>query len=318
MIRSPIKSGSGFPPRRSLPSRLPTHLAPEKMSILQSKTQVIALMPLRSTLPCLARLAMLAPACLVVVYLSFGLFHVISLTLRDGGIAYLHFLARRDYLFALIRTIELSVISTLICALIGYPLALYIHQYKRNKSLLLILVVAPWLVSIVVRSYGWVVILGSTGLINSALLAAHLIDSPLKLIFNGTGIVIGMVHVFLPFMVFSILAVLGKMNASLVEASMSLRAGPASTFFRVVLPLSLPGVLSGAILVFLSCTGAVVTPLLLGGLSQNTLGSQIYVEIFSTFDFPKASTLAVVLVLTSGVVALPLIFLERSVSRWQR
>lgn len=288
------------------------------MSALQTKTRVIALIPLQSTSPSISRLAMLAPACLVIAYLSFGLFHLISLTLRDGGSAYLNFVARRDYLSALIRTIEFSVISTFICVLIGYPLAFYIHQYKRNKSLLLVLVVAPWLVSIVVRSYGWVVILGSTGLVNSALLALHIIDSPIKLIFNGIGVVIGMVHVFLPFMVFSILAVLGKMSASLVEASMSLRAGPAFTFFRVVLPLSLPGILSGSILVFLSCTGAVVTPLLLGGLSQNTLGSQIYVEIFSTFDFSKASTLAAVLVLASGVLAFPLMFLDRSVSRWQR
>lgn len=287
------------------------------MSAAQNKAEASYSMPRKYESKTVLRAAMLAPVCLIIAYFSFGLVHVISLTFLDGGSAYAGFFLRRDYLNALIRTHELSVISTLLCAMLGYPLAFYIHQYRGNKTRLIILVITPWLVSIVVRSFGWVVILGSTGLANSLLMSLHITDSPVKLIFNSVGIIIGMVHVFLPFMVLSILAVLGKIDNSLVEASMSLRAGPAVTFFCVIWPLSLPGVLSGAILVYLSCAGAVVTPLLLGGLSQNTLGSQIYVEIFSTFDFAKASTLAVILVITSAMIALPLIVAERIVSRRQ-
>lgn len=263
------------------------------------------------------RAALLAPVCLIIGYFVFGLVHIFSLTFADGIKAYADLFTRRDYLNALIRTHELSVVSTFICGVLGYPLALYINQYEGNKSRLIVLVITPWLVSIVVRSYGWVVILGSTGLVNSLLMQMHLIESPVTLIFNSIGIIVGMVHVFLPFMVLSVLAVLGKIDSSVVEASMSLRAGPLKTFAKVIWPLSLPGVLSGAILVYLSCTGAVVTPLLLGGIGQNTLGSQIYVEIFSTFDFAKASTLAVVLVITSAVIVLPLIIAEKLVIRRQ-
>ncbi|MGE0719867.1 MAG: ABC transporter permease, partial [Alphaproteobacteria bacterium] len=132
---------------------------------------------------------------------------------------------------------------------------------------------------------------------------------------NTTGVVIGLVHVFCPFMILAILAVFLQLERSQEEASMSLGAGPVETFWRVVLPLSLPGVISGVMLVYLMATGAIVTPLLLGGLRDRMLGTQIYQEMFQLFDFPKAATLAVILTATALLVVLPLQWLERRVSR---
>jgi putative spermidine/putrescine transport system permease protein len=221
------------------------------------------------------------------------------------------FFARKDYVNALIYTHESAFLTSAVCALIGYPVAAYIARYQGNRNHLLLLVFVPWLVSVVVRTYGWIVILGARGIFNQALIATGVVDTPLRLVFNATGVTIGMVHVLTPFMIISILSVFMDYDYALEEAGMSLGARPVERFFRITLPMTLPGVLSGAILVYLLAVGAIVTPMLLGGVATKTTGTQIYDEIFATFNFAKATAIAVVLVVSSLVVVVPLSWMER-------
>jgi putative spermidine/putrescine transport system permease protein len=228
---------------------------------------------------------------------------------------YARFFARRDYVDVLVRTLWVAGLTTLVSLAIGYPVAWAVARHKGRRDWLLVLIILPWLVSVVVRTYGWIVILGNRGLLNAFLGWLGVIDTPLKLMFNTTGIVIGLVHVFCPFMILAILAVFLHLERSLEEASMSLGAGPWQTFRKVIWPLSLPGVISGTMIVYLMATGAIVTPLLLGGLRDRMLGTQIYQEMFQVFDFPRAATMAVILTATALAVVLPLGMLERRVSR---
>lgn len=228
---------------------------------------------------------------------------------------YARFFARRDYVDVLVRTLWVAGLTTLVSLAIGYPVAWAVARHKGRRDWLLVLIILPWLVSVVVRTYGWIVILGNRGLLNAFLGWLGVVDTPLKLMFNTTGIVIGLVHVFCPFMILAILAVFLHLERSLEEASMSLGAGPWQTFHKVIWPLSLPGVISGTMIVYLMATGAIVTPLLLGGLRDRMLGTQIYQEMFQVFDFPRAATMAVILTATALAVVLPLGMLERRVSR---
>jgi putative spermidine/putrescine transport system permease protein len=228
---------------------------------------------------------------------------------------YRQFFARADYIDVLVRTLWVAALTTAVSLVISYPVAYFVARFHGRRDWLLVLILLPWLVSVVVRTYGWIVILGNRGLLNGYLAWLGVIDSPLRLLFNTTGVVIGLVHVFCPFMILAILAVFLQLDRSQEEASMSLGAGPVETFWRVVLPLSLPGVISGVMLVYLMSTGAIITPLLLGGLRDRMLGTQIYQEMFQLFDFPKAATLAVILTATALVLVLPLQWLERRVSR---
>ena len=262
---------------------------------------------------------LLLPLAAVLGLFLFGLGQLVwsSIAGPDGPslALYRQFFARADYVTVLFRTLWIAGLTTVVSLVIGYPVAYFIARYRGRRDWLLVLIMLPWLVSVVVRTYGWIVILGNRGLINSWLAYMGLVDGPVRLMFNTTGIVIGLVHVFCPFMILAILAVFLQLERSQEEASMSLGAGPVETFWRVVLPLSLPGVISGVMLVYLMSTGAIVTPLLLGGLRDRMLGTQIYQEMFQLFDYPKAAAIAVILTVTALLVVLPLQWLERRVSR---
>lgn len=218
--------------------------------------------------------------------------------LRDSGIQ-----------SVLVRTIVISAITTFVCAVLGYPLALFLAR-SRNRNLWLILVISPWLVSIVVRTFGWMVLLGSRGVVNTALHATGIIGPPLRILFTPTAVVIGLVHVFLPFMVIAILSSLLQTDRRLEEASRILGATRWQTFRSVTLPLSVPGLIGGCSLVLLMATGAIVTPLLLGGLRDRMLGTQIYTEIFQVFNFQRAAALALILLVVALALVTPLRFVE--------
>jgi putative spermidine/putrescine transport system permease protein len=199
------------------------------------------------------------------------------------------------------RTVKVAGMTTLICAVLAYPLASFIAS-SRRRNLLLILVISPWLTSVIVRTFGWIVILGNRGVLNTSLRSLGLIDAPLRILFTPAGTILGLVHVLLPFMIISILAVLVQLDRRLPEAGMSLGAGPIQTFLRITFPLSLPGVLSGCSLTYLLASGAIVTPILLGGLRDTMLGTQIFQEIFALYNFNRAAAMAMVLLVTSLVV----------------
>jgi putative spermidine/putrescine transport system permease protein len=266
----------------------------------------------------ISQLLLLTPALLLLALFAISVVQMIATSFigKDGFSLehYREFFTRPDYIAIYLRTIGVSFLVTLFSILLGYPIAFGIWRYRGNRNHLMIMVILPWLVSIVVRTYGWIVILGPKGLINEFLGWVGVIHSPLRLMFNTTGVVIGLVHVLIPFMIISILSVLLHLDRKLEEASMSLGGRPFYTFWRVSLPLSLPGALSGAMLVYLMSTGAIVTPILLGGVADRMVGTQMYQEMIQTFNFPKGSMLAFLLLLAGLAVVLPMQKLERRLS----
>lgn len=265
---------------------------------------------------------LLLPALLLLTLFLVSVVRMIAMAfVDDDGFTlalYREFIARPDYIWIYVRTIAVSLVVTFLSIVVGYPIAFGIWRHKGNRNVLMILVILPWLVSIVVRTYGWIVILGPRGLVNELLKWVGVIESPIRLMFNTTGVVIGLVHVLVPFMIISILTVLLHLDRSLDEASKSLGARPWHGFLRVTLPLSVPGIISGSILVFLMSTGAIVTPILLGGVQDRMVGTQIYQEAIQTFNFPKASMLAFLLLLSGLAMVLPLQRLERKLTAWSR
>lgn len=266
------------------------------------------------------RLLLLAPAVLLLGLFGVSVVQLIASSLVDEGrlslALYTDFFSRADYRDILFRTIRVSLLVAALCVVIGYPIAYAMWRYKGNRSHLMILIILPWLVSIVVRTYGWMVILGPKGLINEFLAWAGLIERPVRMMFNTTGVVIGLVHILIPFMIISILSVMLHLDRRLEEASASLGARSYHTFFRVTLPLTVPGIITGTMLVYLMSTGAIVTPILLGGVRDRMMGTQMYQEVIQTFNFPKASMLAFLLLLAGLAVVLPLQALERKLSRF--
>ncbi|MGH7156045.1 MAG: ABC transporter permease, partial [Acetobacteraceae bacterium] len=189
-------------------------------------------------------------------------------------------LAQPAYFRALANTLDISVLSTVLCLLFGYPIAyLMATTSARARRVLMILILIPFWTSILVRTFAWIVILGTHGLVNRALMALGLISSPLKLLFNMTGVQIGMVHVLLPFMVFPLFASMMRIDPNILRVARSLGAAPHRAFLHVFLPLSLPGITAGSVIVFLLAVGFYITPALLGGPGQITLATMIDMEI---------------------------------------
>jgi putative spermidine/putrescine transport system permease protein len=173
-------------------------------------------------------------------------------------------------------------------------------------------ILAPLLVSVVVRSFGWLVILGPNGLINSTLTGLGVVDEPLRLLYTETAIVLGLTHVFLSFMVLSIAAALDRIDPALIRAAQNLGASPRQAFRRIVLPLSLPGVAAGCLIVFTLSTSAFITPALLGGPRVKVMSFLAYQQSLLLTDWPYGSAIAfILLALSGGAVLLYLRAIER-------
>ncbi|MBY2918414.1 ABC transporter permease subunit [Rhizobium leguminosarum] len=203
----------------------------------------------------------------------------------------------------LLQTLEISAIATAICLLIGYPTAYWIATAsKRLRVILIVLVVLPYLTSDLARTYSWVVILGDSGLINSTLINLGLISSPLPLIYNRVAVYVGMVHIMLPMMILPIISVMMSIDKSLVAAAKSMGARPFTAFWRVYFPLSMPGVRSGTLLVFVICLGFYITPAALGGLGDAMLSTFIASQVATGFDMASISASSFVLLAVAIVV----------------
>jgi putative spermidine/putrescine transport system permease protein len=209
------------------------------------------------------------------------------------------------YLVVIGRTLLLGAIVTLTTLILGYPLAYFLARTQsRWRGILLLLVIFPLLLNLVVRSFGWMALLANRGLVNNVLIELGLIAAPLKLMFNLTGLVIGLTHIYLPFMVLMLMAALANVPRDVEEAAATLGAGRTRTFVSVILPLSVPGILAGSILVFVLTISALVTPRLLGGPTYKVMATLIYDEFLQMLDWPSGSALAFVLTLIAiGVIA---------------
>ncbi|MEZ5651626.1 MAG: ABC transporter permease [Burkholderiaceae bacterium] len=200
------------------------------------------------------------------------------------------------YLEIIGRTLGLGITVVLLTLLLGYPLALFLARTRsRLRPWLIILVVFPLLLNLVVRSFGWIVLLANRGLINDTLRALGIIDQPIRLMFNYTGLLIGLAHVFLPFMVLVLVGAIQNIPRDVEAAARTLGASSFTVFRRITFPLSLPGVLSGSILVFVLTISALVTPRLLGGPTYQVMSTLIFDEFLKLLNWPRGAAMAFVL-----------------------
>lgn len=265
------------------------------------------------------RVAFLSPATVVIVVLfmmPMGIICAYSLLSRGayGGVILPWTVEsyRRvfDPLYAEIfwRSFWLAAISTLLCLVLGFPLALYIAR-SRRRTLLLNLVMLPFWTSFLIRTYAWMFLLRDTGLINTILQLLHLIRQPLPLLFNDGAVVLGLVYGYLPFMVLPLYATLEKLDPALLDAASDLGATPWVTTWKIVIPLSRSGMVAGALLVFIPCLGAYLTPDLLGGGKTVMIGNLVQNQFTTARDWPFGSAVSLLL------MALVLIILLRMLSR---
>src|SRR5215467_7024797 len=199
------------------------------------------------------------------------------------------------YLVILLRSFVMGLVATALCLVFAFPAALFISRAPRHKDLYLSLVMLPFWTSFLVRTYAWMFLLRDTGLINTLLEKLGVIHGPLSLLYNDGAVILGLVYGYLPFMVLPLYATLERLDRNLLEAAADLGAKPWVTMTRVVIPLSAPGIRAGAILVFIPCLGAYLTPDLLGGGKTVMIGNLIQNQFTTARDWPFGSAISLVL-----------------------
>ncbi len=195
-----------------------------------------------------------------------------------------------------VRTFRLAVEVTAICLLVGYPVAMFLATLRRNwRTVFIVLVLLPFWTSVLVRSYTWMVLLGREGLINTALQWAGLTDAPVRLLFTPFAVYLGMVQILLPIMILTLYGVMAEIDGGLSRAARILGASPWRAFWHVYVPLTVPGIATGCVLVFILALGFFITPALLGGPRLRMLANLIDVEVHETLNWTQAAAIAVVL-----------------------
>lgn len=223
-------------------------------------------------------------------------------------------IARDDYfqvIFA--RTFGMAVLVTLICIAIGVPEAYVLSRLsERWRAVSIVIVLGPMLISVVVRTLGWAILLGNEGVINKLLLSSGLVAEPVKMMFTFTGVVVALVHVLVPFMVLAVWASLQKLDVATEQAAESLGAGLATVLGRIVFPQVIPGVLSGGLIVFALAASAFATPAIIGGRRLKVVPTTIYDEFLGNLNWPLGAALAAVLVVIVLVISIGMNrFIER-------
>ena len=213
------------------------------------------------------------------------------------------------YFVTYLNSVKLAFIATLFTLLIGYPIAYGIARSPQpTRNILLLLVVIPFWISFLLRVYSWMGILKTNGLINGFLLWLGVIDQPLELLYTDTAVYIGMVYSYLPYMILPLYANLVKLDIRLLEAASDLGAKKWQGFVDVTLPLSMPGIIAGCLLVFIPAIGEYVIPALLGGADTLMIGRVLFDEFFLNRDWPVASAVAIVLLL---LLVLPIVYFQK-------
>lgn len=210
------------------------------------------------------------------------------------------------YLKIVVRSLAIALTTTIACLIAGYPFAWFVaKRFTGWRNLLLMLVIVPFWTNSLVRTYSWIVLLRTEGILNSYLQAFGILSSPLEFLYNDLAVVLVMVYTFLPFMILPLYASLEKLDESLLEASADLGATPTGTFFRVTLPLSMPGIFAGSLLVFIPSLGVFFIPDLIGGGRYMLLSNLIKNQFLSARDWPFGSALSIVVILaTLGMIFL--------------
>jgi putative spermidine/putrescine transport system permease protein len=212
---------------------------------------------------------------------------------------------------ALVTTLRISLTVTLACLLLGYPVAVAITRAGRYRGLLMFLLVTPMLTDVLIRAYGWIVMLGQAGLVNTVMTGIGLWSAPRRLIYTELSVVLELIHEMVPFMVLPVAAVLERIDPALRHAAMNLRASPLQTFLHITLPLSVPGIMAGTLLVFALSMSAFVAPLVLGGGNVPMITVLMSQTMFATLNWPRGAAQSVLLV---GIVLVLLLLYRRALA----
>lgn len=239
-----------------------------------------------------------------------------SLTVRANLQNFL-FLLRDDlYWKAYLNSARIALTSTALCLILGYPIAYGIaHSSRTARNTLLMLVILPFWTSFLLRVYAWIGILKNNGLINNALLAIGIIDEPITMMQTDFAVYVGIVYAYLPFMILPLYARLARLDHILLEAAADLGCRPLRAFLTVTLPLSLPGIVAGSLLVFIPAVGEFVIPALLGGPDTLMIGRVIWDEFFANRDWPVASAVAIAALF---LLVIPITVFQRIRSRQEK
>lgn len=212
-------------------------------------------------------------------------------------------LTDRFYLDILISTLRIAAITTIVCALLGYPTAYFVARSKSNhKTLMLLLLVLPFWISYIIRTMSWINILGVSGALNSLLMAIGIITEPIQMLYNEVTVILGLVHFLLPFMVLNVYVSLDGIDKSIESAARSLGCTRWNAFLEVTLPLSLPGLAAGGLLCFVLSAGTYITPAILGGPRDAMFANLVFEAIIVQLNWPLGSALSLMLLVVLGLV----------------
>lgn len=243
---------------------------------------------------------------LLFVFLILPLISIIWPTFYDGGLSfssYLSFFKDPYNVGIFVRTVRVSLIVTLICILFGVPAAYYIARSpKKWRSLLMSMTLFPLLTNSVVRSFAWINILGKNGVLNMILLKFNLINEPLTFLYTEFSIIIGSIYLFLPLMIITLVGIIENIDTEITEAAETLGASPLKAFTKVILPLAIPGIIVGSILVFTGTLTAYTTPQLLGGNKKMMLSTFLYQNAMTLGNWKDASVIALIMIITTLLV----------------
>jgi putative spermidine/putrescine transport system permease protein len=231
---------------------------------------------------------------------------LLATSFGDPAGAFVHYeriLAEPGYLRVVVRTLTLSTATAVLCLLLGYPLAYQLNRAKgAARVLILLCILIPFWTNLLVRSYGWIILLNPEGVINSMLRRWGLIDGALPLVYSTTGVLIGMTQIMLPYMVLPLAAVMSRIDPSVMNAARSLGASPRAAFLKVYVPLTFTGALGGCLLVFMISLGFFVVPAMLGGPRDILLAQLIEFNVNQTLNWPFAGALSAVLLVSTLVL----------------
>ena len=240
------------------------------------------------------------------IIIPIGWLFFLSFIGRDGSFSFENYermLNSRAYFRIFMTTFKISMLTTLFCALLGYPLAYFMSQISRKwASICMIGVLIPFWTSLLVRTYAWLVLLQKKGLVNDIAIDLGLIAEPIKFVHNTSGTLIGMVHIMLPFLILPLYANMRAIDSHCIKAASSLGATPTRDFWTVFFPLSIPGLLAGLLIVFVLCLGFYVTPAVLGGGKVIMAAMKISSNIELYFSWGAASALGVVLLVVTMII----------------
>ncbi|WP_295512412.1 ABC transporter permease [uncultured Sulfitobacter sp.] len=243
---------------------------------------------------------------LVVLVIPVGWLFYVSFVGADGNFSlenYERMVSRKSYLRIFVTTFQVSILTTVLCIVIGYPLAYFISQLPtRWANLCLVTVLLPFWTSLLVRTYAWLVLLQKQGLVNQWAISLGLWDEPLKFVHNMTGTLIGMVHIMLPFLILPVYGAMRAIDKDYLKAASNLGASPRRAFWTVFFPLSTPGLFAGSLMVFVLCLGFFVTPAVLGGGRVIMVSMKIVSNIELFVNWGAASSLGVVLLVLTVIV----------------